>query len=351
MRLQCLPVRPGRLIQRTDSRYSTAMDVLSEVLRAVQLDGAMFFNAEFSAPWLLLSPEARSLKQFLAPGAEHLIIYHLLTDGHAFARIDGEHTVELEPGDIIVFPHGHPHKMGNGHTTQIIDGSNAFPTTLSQGMKVTKLGGSGDVTRFVCGYMSCNADLCKQLLECLPSVFKVNVRSDASGRWLENSIRDAVLQAASDSAGSDAVLAKLSEVLFIEVLRRYVESLPAGHDGWLGGVRDPVVGRALSLMHSRPADDWSIAKLAQESGVSRSVLAERFSHYLGEPPMSYLTRWRMRLGAQLLNSTSRSVLDVATEVGYQSEAAFNRAFRREFGLPPARYRSHSRTKTGSAAGE
>jgi transcriptional regulator GlxA family with amidase domain len=180
-------------------------------------------------------------------------------------------------------------------------------------------------------------------------VLKVNVRSDASGRWLENSIRNSVLQAASDTAGSDAVLAKLSEVLFIEVLRRYVESLPAGHDGWLGGVRDPVVGRALSMMHSRPADDWSIAKLAQESGVSRSVLAERFTHYLGEPPISYLTRWRMRLGAQLLNSTSRSVLDIATEVGYQSEAAFNRAFRREFGLPPARYRGRNRAKAGSAA--
>jgi AraC-like DNA-binding protein len=325
------------------------MDVLSEVLRAVQLDGAMFFNAEFSAPWLLVSPEARSLKQVLAPGAEHLIIYHLLTDGHAFAQLDGDHHVLLEAGDIIVFPHGHQHKMGNGYTTQIIDGSHAFPMILSQGMKVTKLGGGGDVTRFVCGYMSCNADLCKQLLECLPPVLKVNVRSDASGRWLENSIRNSVLQAASDTAGSDAVLAKLSEVLFIEVLRRYVESLPAGHDGWLGGVRDPVVGRALSMMHSRPADDWSIAKLAQESGVSRSVLAERFTHYLGEPPISYLTRWRMLLGAQLLNSTSRSVLDIATEVGYQSEAAFNRAFRREFGLPPARYRGRNRAKAGSAA--
>lgn len=324
------------------------MDVLSEVLRAVQLDGAMFFNAEFSAPWLLLSPQARSLKQFLAPGAEHLIIYHLLTDGRAFAQVEGERNVELEPGDIVVFPHGHEHKMGNGHASQIIDGRTAFPAILAPGMKVTKLGGGGDVTRFVCGYMSCNADLCKQLLECLPPVLKVNVRGDASGRWLENSIRDSVLQAATDAAGSGAVLAKLSEVLFIEMLRRYVESLPEGHDGWLGGVRDPVVGQVLSRMHSRPADDWSIAQLAQEAGVSRSVLAERFTHYLGEPPMAYLTRWRMRLGAQLLNSTSRSVLDIATEVGYQSEAAFNRAFRREFGLPPARYRSQSRSKAGVA---
>jgi AraC-like DNA-binding protein len=325
------------------------MDVLSEVLRAVQLDGAMFFNAEFSAPWLLVSPAARSLKQYLAPGAEHLIIYHLVTDGHAYAQLDGEHNVLLEAGDIIVFPHGNQHKMGNGYTTQIIDGGSAFSMISSLGMKVMKLGGGGDVTRFVCGYMSCNADLCKQLLECLPPVLKVNVRSDASGRWLENSIRNSVLQAGSDSAGSGAVLAKLSEVLFIEVLRRYVESLPEGHDGWLGGTRDPVVGRALSLMHSRPADDWSVAKLAQEAGVSRSVLAERFTHYTGEPPMSYLTRWRMRLGAQLLNSSSRSVLDIASEVGYQSEAAFNRAFRREFGLPPARYRSQNRSKAGSTA--
>jgi len=176
----------------------------------------------------------------------------------------------------------------------------------------------------------------------LPAIFKVNVRDGAAGQWLENSILFSVQEADASRAGGEAVLAKLSEVLFAEALRRYIAELPREQTGWLAGARDPEVGRALALLHRHPAQPWTIADLAREAGLSRSVLAERFRHYLGEPPMTYLTRWRLQLGAQMLKSSSRSVAEVAAEVGYESEAAFNRAFKREYRVPPARFRSEAR---------
>jgi transcriptional regulator GlxA family with amidase domain len=183
----------------------------------------------------------------------------------------------------------------------------------------------------------------------VPSVFKVNIRHEGAGRWLENTIRFSVGEANESSAGSDAVLAKLSEALFVETLRRYISLLPKQQTGWLAGARDAEVGKALALMHRNPARPWTIADLAKESGISRSVLAERFSHFLGEPPMTYLTRWRLQLGAQMLNSTSYSVAQIAAEVGYESEPAFNRAFKREFGQPPARFRNEGKSARGKSA--
>jgi transcriptional regulator GlxA family with amidase domain len=191
--------------------------------------------------------------------------------------------------------------------------------------------------------MGCEPRLSQLFLAGLPPVFKINIRSDNSGQWLENSIRFSVGEANASLAGGEAVLAKLSEALFVEILRRYIARLPAEQTGWLAGARDPEVGKVLALMHRNPAHPWTLADLAGEAGMSRSVLAERFRQYLGEPPMSYLTRWRLQLGAQMLNSTSYSVAQIAAEVGYESEPAFNRAFKREFNLPPARFRAESKS--------
>ncbi len=192
--------------------------------------------------------------------------------------------------------------------------------------------------------MACDPQLSKVFLSGLPPAFKVSIRNDPSGRWLENSIRFSVEQAGTPRAGGDAVLAKLSEVPFVETLRTYITNLPPEQTGWLAGARDSEVGRTLALMHRNPAHPWTIASLAKEAGVSRSVLAERFRHYLDEPPMSYLTRWRLQLGAQMLETTNHSVAQVAAEVGYESEAAFNRAFKREFAVPPARFRARLRAQ-------
>ena len=325
------------------------MDVLSEVLKVVKLQGALFYNGEFSSPWSIRATSSQALARYFAAGAQHVIIYHLLTQGRASVRMDSGQRVTLNAGDLVMLPHGDPHIMENGPPTKTVDESEQIAEVLSQGLKLWRVGGGGEVTRFVCGYMACEPRLSEVFLSGLPPLFKVNIHNDASGRWLENSIRFSVDQGSDSRAGGKAVLAKLSEVLFIETLRAYIAKLPPQQTGWLAGARDSEVGKTLALMHRNPAHPWTLAALAKETGVSRSVLAERFRHYLSEPPMAYLTRWRLQLGAQMLSSTSYSVAQVADEVGYESEAAFNRAFKREFTLPPARFRNQSRSVQVKAA--
>jgi AraC-like DNA-binding protein len=326
------------------------MDVLSEVLKVVKLQGALFYNGEFSSPWCVNASSARALARQFAPGAEHVIMFHLLTEGHAFVRLDSGEREMLIAGDLVMIPHGDPHVMGNGGSTKAVNDSEQLAEVIQQGLKLWRLGGGGEVTRFVCGYMACDPELSKVFLSGLPPLFKVSIRNDAAGRWLENSIRFSVEQADRLQAGGEAVLAKLSEVVFIETLRAYIASLPAEHTGWLAGARDSEVGKTLALMHREPSRPWTLADLAKEAGISRSVLAERFRHYLNETPMAYLTRWRLQLGAQMLGSTNYSVAQIAGDVGYESEAAFNRAFKRDFGVPPARFRTKSRLGRAKGVG-
>jgi AraC-like DNA-binding protein len=326
------------------------MEVLSEVLKAVKLDGALFYNAEFSAPWCAHSIDARTVTSCLSPNSEHVIIYHLLTEGRGYAHVEGDdRPIPLNAGDILIVPHGDPHILGNGRSVMAMDRSQVLEQVLSQGLKVSRMGGGGELTKFVCGYLSCDPELSRVFLGGLPPMLKINIRDDTSGQWLENSIRYSVDHADASRPGGEAVLAKLSEVLFVETLRRYIALLPQNQTGWLAGVRDPEVGKALALLHRKPADPWTIASLANEVGISRSVLAERFRRYLSETPMAYLTAWRLQLGAQMLKSTSSSVAQIAAEVGYESEASFNRAFKRVFGLPPARFRSQSKSTRSRAA--
>jgi AraC-like DNA-binding protein len=249
----------------------------------------------------------------------------------------------LNAGDIVIFPHGDPHVMGNGSPVKPIDSGQVLQRILAEGLTLSRQGGGGEITKFICGYMACEPELSRIFLGGLPPILKINIRNDASGQWLENSIRYSVGNADASKPGGEAVLAKLSEVLFIETLRRYIALLPEEQTGWLAGVRDMEVGKALALLHRKPAHPWTIAALANEVGISRSVLAERFRRYLSGTPMAYLTRWRLQLGARLLRSTSSGVAEIAAEVGYESEPSFNRAFKREFGLPPARYRSESKS--------
>src|SRR5215470_2608469 len=255
------------------------MDVLSEVLKVVKLQGAMFYNGEFSSPWSFCSPASRRVAPYLAPGAEHVIIYHLLTEGHASARlVDGE-RIALDAGDLVIFPHGDPHIIENGPPTKTVDLARELARIVAQRLKLSRLGGGGEVTRFICGFMACERQLSQVFLSGLPPVFKVSIRNNPSGRWLENSIRFSVNEADASRAGGEAVLAKLSEVLFVETLRAYIAHLAPEQTGWLAGARDPEIGKTLALMHWNPAHPWTLASLAKEAGVSRSVLAERFRHY------------------------------------------------------------------------
>lgn len=324
------------------------MDAFSEILSGIKLSGALFFNAEFSEPWGVTSPGSAALAPTLAPGARHLVIYHYVVDGRALVSVGDGPPVTLEPGDVVVFPQGDAHLLSNGSRTEEPQQTlEAIKRIKAHDLTLLRVGGGGEKTRIVCGFMACDPHMSRPMLGGLPPIFKVNIRADRAGQWLGNSILHLVDEAASGRVGSAAMLAKLSEALFVDTLRRYVASLPEHHTGWLAGARDPVVGKSLGLLHRRVDHPWTIADLAKEVGLSRSALVERFSRYLAEPPMTYLTRWRLQLAARALAHTPKGVAEIASDVGYESEAAFNRAFKREFGLPPARFRREQ--KNGSFA--
>ncbi|NGZ59474.1 MAG: AraC family transcriptional regulator, partial [Nitrospira sp. LK265] len=265
---------------------------------------------------------------------------------------ENERAVTLEAGDIVMAPHGDAHLMGNGPPVAPMDSTAQLRQVLAEGRMVSHFGGGGELTKLICGYLTCDPQLSHVFLAGLPAIVKVHIRDSPSGQWLEDTLRYSVDHAEASGPGGAAVIAKLSEVLFVETLRRYIAKLPPSHTGWLAGVRDPDVGKALAALHKRPAQPWTIASLANEVGVSRSVLAERFRHYLSDTPMGYLTRWRLQLAAQVLSSTSKSVAEIASDVGYESEPSFNRAFKRQFGVPPARFRSDvKRTHASSVASD
>lgn len=304
----------------------------------------MFFNAEFSAPWCLSSSRSAAVAHQLAPGVGNLIIYHFLTEGRAYARLPNGRREELTTGDIVISPHGDTHFIGNGSPEKPVDSFHTFAKNLTQGLKLVRFGGGGKITRFVCGFMACDPRLSEVFLASLPKMLKVHVANEPSDQCLENSIRFSVGEVNGSHVGSGMVLAKLSEVLFVETLRRYINALPQNQTGWLAGARDPIIGQALALLHKEPADPWTLTSLARRVGLSRTRLAVRFRRFLAESPMAYLAQWRLKLGAEILQSTEDSVAEVAAAVGYGSEAAFNRAFKREFDCPPAQFRRKLKTE-------
>lgn len=313
------------------------MDALSEALRSVRMTGAIFYHAECTSPWGFRVPYVGDVAHILAPGTERLVSYHLVIEGEAIVRFEGL-AVPVSAGDVLIIPHGDAHTVSNGSPGQFLDSGTTLGKFLAGDLKTMRVDGGGEVTRFVCGYFGCERHADKLFLAGLPLMIRVNVRGDPAGEWLEHSVRHLVTEAGYGRPGQSMLLSKMAEALFIETLRRYMEQLPPEQTGWLAGARDEVVGSALALMHSKPFHPWSIAELAAEAGASRSVLAERFALYLDESPLAYLTRWRLQLAARLLQTTQRTVLQVASEVGYDSEAAFNRAFKREFGAPPGQFR-------------
>lgn len=317
------------------------MDALSELLRAVKLSGAVFFNAECAAPWCVKSPPARRIAAYVGFPGCHVIEFHLIAAGSGYIRVGAE-TTPLTAGDVVMLPHGDMHFMGNGAGAEPLDAEAQMERLLRGEFPADLFTGPGEKTVLICGYLACDARLIQPVLAGLPRVLRVPLRVDVSGEWLENSIRHALVQVLSGTPGSHAIVARLAEVLFAETIRRYILQLPQGRTGWLAAAADASIGRALAALHNDPARAWSLEDLARTVGVSRSALTERFARYLGQSPITYLTEWRLELAAESLRRTSRSVMQIATEVGYDSEAAFNRAFKRRFGNPPASYRRQIR---------
>jgi len=321
------------------------MDALSEVLGAIRLTGAVFLDMEMGSQWSYLTAPARKIADVLMPEADHVIPYHLVTEGQCYARLlDEAGPVELRAGDLILFPAGDRHVLATASEAALrlkpvdITGGSLERFLKRGGIAALKKGRAGETTRIVCGFLACDKRLAEPILLSLPRLLKISMRDDGTAAWVRSSIRRSVAESMSSRPGSAVVLARLSELLFVEAVRHYMETLPPGGSGWLAGLRDRYVGRALALLHEQPAHPWTVDQLAGKVGLSRSALGERFSALIGAPPMRYLTRWRTSLAATQLREGNASIIQIAAEVGYESEAAFNRAFKREFGLPPATWR-------------
>jgi AraC-like DNA-binding protein len=318
------------------------MDALSEALGSVHITGAVFYDAVCTKPWAFAVPPLSTYAQLLAPATERLVSYHLITEGGGIARFGDDVELSIEEGDVVVVPHGDAHVMSDGPVVRVLDKGVSLDRFLAGGVSVFEMGGGGAMTRFVCGYFGCERDADRLFLSGLPRVFKINLRSDDTGRWLEHSIRHLVSESESSRPGRSLMLAKMAETLFIEAMRRYMAQLPPEQTGWLAGARDPIVGAAIAAMHRQPGACWSLDSLATTTGASRSVLIERFARFLGQPPLAYLAMWRLQLASRRLLASRDTVMQIALDVGYQSEAAFIRAFKREFGSSPGVYR---RSKT------
>jgi AraC-like DNA-binding protein len=313
------------------------MDALSEALNSVRMTGAIFFQAECTEPWGFAVPPLGDVAHVLAPGTERLVSYHLLTEGSATARF-GEREIAISAGDMVILPHGDAHVVVGGRPARIEQIGGSVARQLSGDIAAVRFGGGGALTRFVCGYLGCERHADRLFLSGLPQVIQINLRGDPPGRWLEGSILHLVAEAGAGRPGHSVLLAKMAEALFIEALRRYMEELPPEQDGWLAAARDPVVGAAIAAIHRDPGRAWTLDTLAADAGAARSVLTDRFATFLGEGPLAYLARWRLQLADRRLRTSRDTVLQVALGVGYQSEAAFIRAFKREFGQPPGRHR-------------
>lgn len=313
------------------------MDALSEALNSVRMTGAIFADLICAAPWGLAIPGVDQLPPAaLAPGTECVVGYHLVIEGEALVGVEGAEDVPVTAGDLVIIPHGDPHTITNGASPRLVSGT--LEKWLAGDVSPLRIGGRGEVTRFVCGYFGCERHAARLFLAGLPPLIRINIRADVAGQWLESSIRYLRDDATSGRPGRVVLLSKMAEALFIEALRHYIEQLPPEAGGWLAGARDPVIGRVLTMLHREPSHPWTVAELAAKVGVSRSLLTQRFARFLEQPPLTYLARWRMQLAANLLQTTHKTIIQVALDVGYESEAAFNRAFKREFGLPPAQYR-------------
>lgn len=315
------------------------MDLLSDVLRVARLTGGVFLRANFSAPWCVASQMAPEMcAPFLKP-ADHLIQYHYIVEGSPQVRIAAhpETAVTLRPGDVVILPHNDVHLLGSDLSLRPTP-SHELAVPTEDGMYQVTYGGGGEPVRMICGYLGCDFAHGNPVLASLPGILRIAVAEEGEGDWIRSTFTYAAHEIAAGRPGSETVLAKLSELLFIEAVRRHVATLDDGATGWLAGLRDPYVSRALALFHGEIARPWTMDELSREVGLSRSALADRFQRLLGQPPMSYLARWRMDVAAQRLRSTSASLAQVANAVGYEAEAAFSRAFKKAYAVAPATWR-------------
>jgi AraC family transcriptional regulator, alkane utilization regulator len=316
------------------------MDALSSVLKSVRLEGALYLDAEFTAPWSMRGQFGTASVKHRLAGAEHVVYFHWLTEGTCKVKLaDRAEVLDVSAGDLVLFPQDDRHLMGSDLHVAPLDGENFNGgSEPAPALVPVRHGGGGVPTKFVCGYLACNRTVCRPLLDALPRLLRIPIGDGVASSMLRELLRLGVQESSTARPGGQSTLTRLAELAFVEALRRHAESLPPDGKGWLAAVRDAHVGRALALLHDEPGRAWTVDELAREVALSRSALAERFTALMGEPPMQYLMRWRLALAARTLRSGSEALVRVAERSGYESPAAFNRAFKREFGMPPAAWR-------------
>jgi len=323
-------------------------DVLSDVLRSVRLTGAVYFDFELSSPWVAEAPPSREIVSLVMPGAQRVIEYHLIARGACWGHAVGEPPIRLKDGDLIIFPQGDAHVLSSAPGLRASPDLSLFVRSTTPLPLVYERGGGGpERTRIVCCFLGCDERPFNPLLTALPRTIHLSgAGNEAASGWLASLLNIAVRESGSARPGRDNILARMSELMFVEAVRRYVETLPPAQTGWLAGLRDPVVGQALAALHGEPAASWTVESLARTVGVSRSVLADRFTEMVGQPPMQYVALWRMQLASRRLLE-GEPVAEVASAVGYESEAAFSRAFKKLVGDAPATWRRANTARSTS----
>jgi AraC-like DNA-binding protein len=322
---------------------ASEVDVLSDMLRTVRLTGSMLFLVEASTPWVSWAPQTESFRRLVLPAAQHLISFHIVTRGRCWAGLAGAPPERFEAGDVLVIPHGDAYYLADPPTaerTYDLEDVLTFFRDMAAGKSPSTMveGGNGpDTTQFICGFLGCDLRPFNPVLQALPRMLRVRP-ANQSGDGLPHLIAFALHELRKQRSGGQVVKLRMAELMFVDVIRRHLETMSGEQIGWLAGLRNPLVARALALLHNAPAQSWTLDALAAQAGTSRSVLAERFAHFIGQPPMQYLRQLRMQLASRLLVEDGAKVVSVAAAVGFESEAAFSRAFKKSVGLAPDEWR-------------
>lgn len=323
-----------------------AVDPLSDLLGSMHLAGVVLFRAEFREPWWLIAPASGQLAKLLPFRTEHIIPFHIVAEGGCWLEIRDGHRIWLEAGDAVLMPYGDGHNLfGHEKSDRGLSPGQLLPPPPWPDIQVARHdGGGGAFAHLVCGFLQCDELLFHPFLHHLPAL--IHVRPDATDAWLASTIRHTIDEVSQTRPGARSMLPRLTELMFVEILRKHMQSQPPDEVGWFAAASDPVVGAALRHLHMAPMHDWSVDGLARQVGVSRTVLAERFKHFLELPPIQYLSRWRLQIAAQKLKTDNAPIKTIADQIGYESEAAFSRAFKRHFGMPPGDWRSKQALSDG-----
>jgi AraC-like DNA-binding protein/mannose-6-phosphate isomerase-like protein (cupin superfamily) len=329
--------RAGSTDHSSKSEVAAMTDPLSEVLRSIRLKGGVFLDAYFTQPWCVLSQITADDCRFALPAATQVIAYHFIIDGRFFLTVEGESPIEVRAGEAVLLPRNDPHTLAGASGLTPIDARDLIQPSVDGGLTRISHGGGGEPVHLVCGFLA-SEDLHNPLIATLPRVLKLDVRQGASRDWVEASVRFAASELTKGRFASSNVMSRLSELLLVEAVRDYSSTLASQEVGWLKGLADPYVGRALALIHHNVSKPWSAEALAKEVALSRSAFMDRFTTLVGIPPIRYLTVWRLQTAKLNLREIRMTIAQLAHSVGYESEEAFSRAFKREFGMAPARWR-------------